>query len=139
MSVMEFSVTCKNCGKQFQASRSTAHFCSDSCRVAFNRKMEDKKEEVISQVAALTEKKGDADVSKEVSSDAPETTLPSGGEFIPNWQRLGFGSQEEAVASVLKALAKRSGEMKEGGLGTFIIRGAVIDLGSAWVEKKKKK
>ena len=30
--------TCKNCSTDFEAQRSTAQFCSDLCRVTFNRK-----------------------------------------------------------------------------------------------------
>ena len=31
-------VTCKNCHEEFEAKRKTARFCSDLCRVTFNRK-----------------------------------------------------------------------------------------------------
>ncbi len=32
------TVTCQNCGEPFTPQRSTAKFCSDNCRVAYNRK-----------------------------------------------------------------------------------------------------
>lgn len=34
---MSVTLKCQNCSKEFEAQRSTAKFCSDACKVAFNR------------------------------------------------------------------------------------------------------
>lgn len=36
-------IDCIYCGKQFTAQRSTAKYCSDACKVAFNRMPQDNK------------------------------------------------------------------------------------------------
>lgn len=39
VSVSDSVTTCLECGKEFTPQRKTARFCSDNCRVRYNRKM----------------------------------------------------------------------------------------------------
>jgi len=43
---------CENCGKDFQAKRVTAKFCSDACRVKAHRKAKEREIEPLFDIAA---------------------------------------------------------------------------------------
>lgn len=68
--------------------------------------------------------------------EAVEHSSIPGSKFVPNWKRMGLKSKEEGLAKALEALAARG---KDTPLGTFTLGKTVVDLGSPWIEKKKRK
>lgn len=62
-------VNCAECGKSFEAKRSTAKFCSDACRVKWNNNSKDKKED------DKLLKKGVPKSDKKISPPVPSTKL----------------------------------------------------------------
>jgi len=61
---MSFRVTCRNCGKIFEAKRSTARFHSSTCKVAYSRKRLDKADQVKEKVVKKTKTEEIQDMSK---------------------------------------------------------------------------
>lgn len=70
---MSFKCTCRQCHKEFEAVRSTAKFCSASCRVAFSRGKIDKQTK---QVERFT-KKLDEEPKNEKPASEIERSIPN--------------------------------------------------------------
>jgi len=60
-------MNCDNCGKEFEAQRNTARFCSTRCRVAYNRKptTSDRFDDIIDAIKKITEIDAYGDMSYE--------------------------------------------------------------------------
>jgi hypothetical protein len=99
---MTFTCTCIQCGKPFQAKRSTAKFCSPKCRVAYKRAKDAKKE---GQVKKL---------SKKVTTKLPKVPVEDTSikeeevedvRYIPNWKAAGFKNKDEAMIKAISDIA----------------------------------
>ena len=75
-------MNCLNCDKEFTPIRASAKFCSSKCRVSHAR---------------------GGSVTKEVSVHPSVTP-----DFIPNWERKGLKSIDEAIYCMLAWLSKNS-------------------------------
>lgn len=89
---------CSVCGKEFEAERSTARFCSGSCKLKSHRGIS-----VTSTPLSVTKDVTVTPVS--VTEQISVTDIrPS---FMPNWKRNGFKTKEEAMKFAIALTIKR--------------------------------
>ena len=82
---------CAGCGKEFDAKRKTARFCSPTCRSKFQRGVSTPVSDAVSDAVA--------------GSDAVSDARVPDRAFVPNWTKY-YKTKEEAIAGIVRNLEK---------------------------------
>ena len=108
---MTFTITCLNGDGEFEARRSTAKFHNDACRMAYKRKLLQKKDEQVKKFKA----KADIPTTIHTNIYTPDT------QFTPNWVEHGFKSKEDGMLYAISKLMEAGRRLKRLGLSDEII------------------
>lgn len=113
---------CIKCSKEFVPVRKTGKFCSDSCRVSYNRLKVSVTGVVPVTVTkdtlrvSVTKKAGELIFTTETPKErvAKYKEFYPDSVFVPNWVAHNFNSKEEAIRHAISEVKKSQGVINAG-------------------------